>query len=473
MQKSIRCPGGWILSPLFDLPMAVSKELALFAAAGFLIGGAGDLVVDLIWLARSSWRGVTVYRRHRRANASTIVPRRPGRIVIFVAAWDESAVIGQMLTRACYALGDADWLLYVGIYPNDPATAAAVAAVAATEPRIRVTTGPRSGPTTKADCLNTLWKAMTADEFSQGWRAKAIVLHDAEDVIHRGEFAVYDAMIERFSLVQIPVLPLPDVTSRWISGHYMDEFAESHGKALVVREAIGAAIPSAGTGSAFGRATLGRIAEEQGGLPFNGESLTEDYELGLRIAQMGGRAAFVRLPMAAGGAMVAVRAHFPNTLEAAVRQKARWMVGIAFSGWDRLGWRQGFSENWMRVHDRRALIAALVLLAAYAAMLLGFVLAVATVLAGGGMPPVDPMLRWAIGASFLLMIWRLAMRFCFVTASYGWREGLFSIPRAVLANIVAMIATRRALSIYLRLRRDGVVRWDKTTHFFPSSVTAD
>lgn len=461
-----------MLQLLTDVLVAISHELALFAAVGFLIGGAGDLALDLIWLGRSLGRRVTVYRHHHRATVATLVPpAHPGRIVIFVAAWDEAAVIGAMLARARSALGTSDWRVYVGTYPNDPATVLAVTALG--DPRIRCITGRRPGPTTKADCLNTLWRALVADELGEGWRAKAVVLHDAEDVIHSGEFAIYDAMIERFALVQLPVLPLPDPGSRWIGGHYMDEFAESHGKALVVREAIGAAIPSAGVGCAFERTMLGRIADANGGLPFDADSLTEDYELGLRIAQMGGRGAFVRVPAVSGGAPVAVRAHFPATLEAAVRQKARWIVGISLSGWDRLGWRKGFAENWMRLHDRRALLAALVLLAAYAAMLLGVASHVAGWFARLIVPPLDPALRWALGSCLMLMLWRLTMRFAFVTANYGWREGLFALPRAILANIIAMIAARRAVSIYRRMRRDGVVRWDKTTHVFPQSVPAE
>jgi adsorption protein B len=51
--------------------------------------------------------------------------------------------------------------------------------------------------------------------------------------------------------------------------------------------------------------------------------------------------------------VVASRGHFPATLGAAVRQKARWLGGIAFAGWDRLGWRGGLGERWFRLRDRR------------------------------------------------------------------------------------------------------------------------
>jgi bacteriophage N4 adsorption protein B len=55
-----------------------------------------------------------------------------------------------------------------------------------------------------------------------------------------------------------------------------------------------------------------------------------------------------------------------------------------------------------------------------------------------------------------------------VARLYGWREGLRSIPRAVVANIIDMMAARRAVGLYLTARRDGVVRWDKTRHDFPA-----
>lgn len=43
--------------------------------------------------------------------------------------------------------------------------------------------------------------------------------------------------------VQLPVIPVRTNGSRWISGQYCYEFAEAHGKTMVVREAIGAALP--------------------------------------------------------------------------------------------------------------------------------------------------------------------------------------------------------------------------------------
>jgi bacteriophage N4 adsorption protein B len=448
------------------------QELTLFAVIGFILGGLDDLIVDMIWIGRSLWRRFAVYPFHRRANAKTLAkPRRPGRIIVFVAAWDESAVIGRMLQHAVTTFDHDDFRIYVGCYPNDPATIAAVRSVGS--PHIHVVVGDRPGPTTKADCLNTLWRALSRDEAIQGFEAKAVVLHDAEDIVHSAELRVFDTLTERFALVQLPVLPLVDAQSRWIGGHYSDEFAEAHGKTIVVREAIGAAIPAAGVGCAFSRDLLARVAAERGGEPFDRDSLTEDYEIGLRLAAFGGRGAFVRLPGTGRHSMVGIRAHFPNTLAAAVRQKSRWITGIALAGWDRLGWQGGWAESWMRLHDRRALIGAVVLLAGYTALVLTAGLWASHFMLATRLPSSSPTLDLLLSLSGLILLWRLAVRCAFVTYAYGWREGLRAIPRAVIGNVIAIMAARRALSLYLRMRHDGVVRWDKTAHAFPDAMPAE
>ncbi len=394
-----------------------------------------------------------------------------GRLAVFLPAWDESAVIGAMLTYALKTFGDADYRIYVGCYPNDPRTIAAVQAIGS--PKIRLAVSSQEGPTTKADCLNTMWRTLIADEITEGRQFKGIVLHDAEDVVHSGELAVFDTLIERFAFVQLPVLPLPDSGSRWIAGHYADEFAEAHGKTLVVREAIGAAIPAAGVGCAFARQVLGRIAEERGGEPFDRNSLTEDYEIGLRIAELGGKGIFVRLPGSKNAGVVGIRAHFPRTLQTAVRQKSRWIAGIALSGWDRLGWSGGFAETWMRLHDRRAPMGAIILTSAYVGSLIQLALWLAGEAIGLPPSPTPHVLSLLLPVCGALLFWRLLMRALFVGRIYGLSEGLLSMPRAVVGNVIAIMAARRALWIYLTGRRDGVVRWDKTAHAFPVSVSAE
>ena len=454
---------------------AVARELALFAAAGFLIGGLDDLAIDLIWIVRTAWRRIAVYSRHPRVDAATLkLPTRSGRLAIFVPAWHEEAVIGAMVTTAIAHIRHPDWCIYVGCYPNDPATAAAVMQAGAGDDRVHLVVGDRPGPTTKAGCLNWLWQAMLADERATGERVKAIILHDAEDIVHPDELTVYDALIGRFDLVQLPVEPVvvrgAGLGAALVSGHYIGEFAEAHGKQVVVREAMGAAVPSAGVGCAIARAALARIARDHADGPFDPASLTEDYELGLRIGAAGGRGIFVRLPAADGRGLVAVRACFPATIETAVRQKARWITGIALAGWDRLGWSGGLAERWMRLRDRRALIAALVLAAAYVAVFAWLIAWGAGRMLG---LPSTVALPWPLLLCNLAMAaWRMAMRAGFTASTHGWRMAALTPLHMLIGNIIAMAAAVRALGLYIGIVRHGRVRWDKTAHVFPAFPTA-
>ena len=444
-----------------------AAELALFAGVGFLLFALNDLVVDIIYFARSFWRTLTVYTRYPRAFASALPENpAPGFLAMFVPAWDESAVIAAMLRATVSRIDYSNYRVFVGYYRNDPATAAAIAAVG--DERIEAVEVDRDGPTTKADCLNHLYDALVAHEAATGCSATAVVLHDAEDVIHPLEFKLFDRLIHRAAVIQLPVLPLPHPNSRWISGHYCDEFAEAHIKELVVREAVGAAIPLAGVACAIGREPLALLAATHDGHPFAGSSMTEDYELGLRLGARGFKTIFVRLPAQPGErGVVASRGHFPATLGSAVRQKARWLGGIALAGWDRLGWSGGVGERWMRIRDRRGPLAALLLLAAYAAAFLWSQLFVAEALGAPIHPDFDHGLSALLTINGYLLAWRILMRFVFTTSAYGFGEGLRSIPRLVVGNVIAILAAARALSVHVG---GGARHWDKTQHIFPAEI---
>ena len=442
----------------------ITAELALFAAAGFLLFAIDDLAVDLIYFIRRGWRAAMIYRRHARIAAGALSsPMRPGSMAVLIPAWDEANVIAPMLTATLERFGTGDYLLFVGHYRNDPGTRAAILTVA--DQRIVAVDVGVDGPTTKADCLNRLYAALVAHEAKSGRTAKAVVLHDAEDLVHPYELMLFDRLIEFAGMVQLPVVPLIDPQSRWVAGHYADEFAEAHMKELVVREAVGAAIPMAGVGCAIERVALSRLAARHDGRPFAGASLTEDYEMGLRLGAMGIKTMFVRIPAETGArAVVASRGHFPATVAEAVRQKARWIGGIAFAGWDQLGWRGGPGERWMRMRDRRGPLAALLLVAGYASALLWAQVAFAAALGAPIAVPVSPLLASLMWVNAWLLGWRLLMRAGFTAAAHGWAEGLRSIPRTVVANLIAVLATRRALLLH---SAGGPRQWDKTRHIFP------
>ena len=166
-----------------------TAELALFAGVGFLLFAINDLAVDLIYFGRRIWRALTVYSRFPRAFASQLVAHdRPhGLIAIFVPAWDESTVIAPMLRATLQRLEYSNYRIFVGHYRNDPATSAALASVA--DPRVEAVLVDVDGPSTKADCLNHLYDALIAFETETGQSASAVVLHDAEDLVHPLELA--------------------------------------------------------------------------------------------------------------------------------------------------------------------------------------------------------------------------------------------------------------------------------------------
>ncbi|MEH6756439.1 MAG: glycosyl transferase family protein [Parasphingorhabdus sp.] len=446
---------------------ALQKELLLFASLCFIIGSVDDVIFDAMWIAHSVKRKLLIYSRYDRAIVENLPPSDQNQpLAIFVPAWREAAVIGGMLRRCLDQWSHKNYRIYVGCYPNDNATIAAVAAEANRVENIRIIICDHDGPTSKADCLNRLWRALCRDEILESTSYKAIVLQDAEDLVHPMALQLFDYLIDRASLVQIPVIPRRASQSMWVAGHYGDEFAEMHGKQMVLREALGVSIPSAGVGCAFRRDALGKLSAQTRGKPFDAASLTEDYELGLNLTDGEARGIFARLKDQQGQ-WVATQEFFPDNFEDAIKQKSRWMIGIALSGWDRLGWKKCWRENWMRLRDRKASFAAIILALAYVAMLLTGLLYVIG-LTGIYQPhPLSSLLKTMLVFNAFFLVWRLAIKGYFVFALYGLREALWSIPRTFVANIINILAAKRALTQYFQILAGAPAKWEKTNHFYP------
>lgn len=445
------------------------KELLLFASLCFLVGAIDDVIFDIVWMVHSIKRKLYVYTRYDRATVDQLSPSHDDNsLAIFVPAWQEAPVIGAMLRRCLDQWTHRNFRIYVGCYPNDGETIAAVAAAANDAEYIRIIICDHAGPTSKADCLNRLWRALCLDENLESISYKAVILQDAEDLVHPKALNLFDYLIDRASLVQIPVIPRRATRSVWVAGHYCDEFAEMHGKQMVLREALGVSMPSAGVGCAFRRDELRKLSALTQGKPFDATSLTEDYEIGLQLTQGNARGIFARL-RDKQGQWVATQEFFPENFEDAIRQKSRWMMGIALSGWDRLGWQRCWRENWMRYRDRKASFAAFVLTIAYFAMfLMGFLDILQ--LSGVYQPsPLSDLLKTMLVMNAFFLSWRLAFKGCFVFSLYGFREACLSVPRTIIANIINILAARRALFQYLKTLAGVPPKWEKTGHFHPKA----
>lgn len=450
---------GWVLHAV----LLTERELLLFAGFWIAVGLIDELAVDLTWL----WLRLTGRVRTRRLPHGYGGAPLSGPMAVFIPAFAETAVIGHTIRHMLQAWPQPTLRIYVGCYRNDPATLVAAAEAAHDDPRIRLVLVDAAGPTTKADCLNRLFRALEQDEARSSQKFRGVILHDAEDMVHPAALEVIDTALGAVDLVQLPVRPVADHGNRWIAGHYADEFTESHAKAMVVRDALHLPLPAAGVGCGLSRAALDRLHAMQTGVgqpgPFAADALTEDYEMGLAVAKSGRGAAFVRL-RAADGSLVSTSSCFPATLPAAVRQKTRWIHGIAFQGWERLGWSGRPLELWMMLRDRRGPLAALVLAAAYLLLALDAVLVLAQV---AGFVPVLPLTdahRLLLLAGLTGFVWRAFMKVLFVGNEYGWAEGLRAVLRIPVANVIAIMAGRRAIAAYVRSMTGQPVLWDKTEH---------
>jgi bacteriophage N4 adsorption protein B len=464
----------------------IARLLAYPVGAGILANGLEEVWIDANYFLRG------LHRRKQRAIPLAELRAAPSkRIAIMVAAWKEAEVIEQMLDHNLRSLDYDPELfdIFVGTYCNDSETQQKVDLVTRRARNVHKIVVPHDGPTCKADCLNWIYQGIVLDEQRRDRRYDILLMHDAEDLIHPLALRLYARLIPEHDFVQTPVFSLPLAKGKLVAGTYIDEFAEHHLKDMLVREAIGGMVPSAGVGSGFARDAFEQIAGAHGQKPFNPESLTEDYEIGLKFRLAGKKVHFacrtvereVESPGPRGGVRkrveeeyIATREYFPDQLGASVRQRSRWILGISLQTWAQLGWQGPAAVLYNLYRDRKALLTNSLLLFAYGLMVY---FGGRTVAAAAGVSPwalskvVRPasLLSWLLGLNVFFLAWRTTMKVGLVARLYGLAQGLLSAPRLVLGNFIGLWATGRAVSMYLSHRLTGrPLRWLKTTHAFPS-----
>ena len=121
----------------------------------------------------------------------------------------------------------------------------------------------------------------------------------------------------------------------------------------------------------------------------------------------------------------------------------------------------------MRMRDRRGPMAALLLVAAYGAALLWSQIWIGEALGAPIHAQIGATLLQLLTINGWLLAWRILMRACFTTYAYGLAEGMMSIPRLFVGNVIAILAAGRALTIHIG---GGATRWDKTQHIFPAEL---
>jgi adsorption protein B len=482
---------GWV--DFFAYVLFALKYVAIALALLMFILGLDDLFIDLVYWGRRLIRRWRIYEKFERADEERLyaIPEKP--LAIMVPAWNEVGVVGEMARLAASTIDYENYQIFVGTYPNDGETQADVDAVCQHYPNVHKVVCARPGPTSKADCLNNIIDAILRFESEAKIQFAGFILHDAEDVISPMELRLYNYLLPNKDLIQIPVYPYAPEWKGFTAGHYVDEFAENHGKDVIVREALTGQVPSAGVGTCFSRKAISALLEDGDGIAFDVQSLTEDYDIGFRLKQKGMKCIFARYsvsnpklaleqPWVFGmnrefSQVICVREHFPRDLQHAIRQKSRWIVGIVFQGTKNLGWSRKGLLNYFLWRDRRGLIAYMLSFLVNLLFVVLIVMWLVTVVSPESWrypsilsdSSILPVLLWLNG---FMLLNRLFQRGWFVTRYYGLGEGLLSAPRMMWSNFVNFFANLRALKQVMEMGDSRRVAWDKTTHEFPALTKA-
>lgn len=469
-----------------------TQTMLVLTVVLFTLSGLDDLVIDTYYVFRQLYVFLYVRPRWPRLREEQLLGAVEQPIAIIVPAWQESPVIGKMIDNTARTLRYSKYTIFVGTYPNDPDTQLEVERARERWANVERIVCPKDGPTNKADCLNWIIQGVRRHERQTGTRFAIFVMHDAEDIVHPLSLKLFNYLMPRFAMIQIPVFSLPRRWNEFTAGVYMDEFAELHSKDLIVRERLGRNVPSAGVGTAFSHEAVEALGMANENQLFSLDSLTEDYDFGFRLRAVGLKSIFVRFPFERETTRtpwwsrtprrvrvtdyVATREYFPSEFWLAVRQKTRWVIGITLQGWANLGWRGDWRTKYILFRDRKTLVTSQLNVLGYALVLLvaGFWLGERLDPDGHRYVSLTELAPWVkallwINGGFLVL--RLAQRFIAVTRIYGPLQGLLSAPRLVWGNLINFCACWRALRQYASYLRTGkLIKWDKTDHVYPNDA---
>jgi len=455
----------------------------------YLVSGLDDLFVDLLFFMKKAAQWLHGNSRDRQASLEEMAETPEQPFALMFPAWQEAEVIRRALLNTISNIDYRNFHVFVGTYVNDPETQNEVEEVMRQHANVTQLIVPHPGPTCKADCLNWIVRGIREYQEQHGIRFAGVILHDAEDVVDTLSLKLFNCLMPEWDLVQIPIISLERPWWDLVGGHYMDEFAEAHCKEIHVREWFAGVVPGAGVGTGYSMRALDAAAAATGGDCFATDSLTEDYEFSFRIHQLGLKQTFVRFPierrvprwsfmhrrprLVTRRDFITTREFFPDLFWNSVRQKTRWVTGIALQGWKKFGWRGDRWVLYLYFRDRKALFTQQFMVLGYIVALGLIALQVSAALFPDRYifaPPFEDD-SWLWDLFYInvgLLVNRLIHRHVWTCRIYGWSQLPLIIPRYLVANVVNYFAVTRATFRYLKHLRTGVrIGWDKTAHSFP------
>ncbi len=435
-------------------------------AGGFAISGLDDLLFDGLYF---KWRINRFFNRKRIRNFTihSLEPHKEHRIAILVPCWRESSVIGRMVHNAIKTIKYSNYSIILGVYPNDKPTLIAARKLIKRFPEhVKIIVNQKPGPTTKADNLNSTFIALETIEGKNPF--SIIITHDSEDVVHPYSLRVFNYLISQRKkhMVQIPVLPLSMPWWELIHWTYADEFSENHLRHMITREHIGAFVPSAGVGTAYDRTSLETL-EKHHGRVFNDESLVEDYHSAIELHHTGHGTIFATM-FTDRGEIVATRSIFPRHYREAIRQKTRWITGIALQTWQQTGWQGDVKMKYCLFRDRKQVITGSLNLFGYIILIPFFILPFFFEI-----NPIHhiPIILWYLFLfDTLLFLLRIILRMSAVSVFYGFGNSILVPIRYVMGNFINFSASVRAIHHFFFRPNRQSIPWDKTSHEFPTQA---
>jgi adsorption protein B len=439
------------------------KALAVVLALMLLISGLDDFFIDAAYWTRRMWRFLTVYDSHARFNGRVLHKLAEKPLALLVPAWQAQGVIGTMVERTVTTLDYENYHIFIATYLDDAQTRCEVAQAQARFPNVHQVLCAQAGPASKADGLNAIVEAIFQFEQRAGLKFEGFILHGLQDRLSPSALRVFNFLVDRKDLIQLPLHPLPRPWHAFTGGHCLDEMAEMYGKDLVVREALAGQVPGAGAGCCLSRRAVMLLRQEGGGMAFDLESASQGYSIGLRLKAHGLSEVLIRIAEPAAdrlalrqagrslpqAGMVAVQAWVPQAFSAAVGEKSRRIAGV-YQGFRTHGWRGSLAMKYFLWRDRKGLIT-------HGAGLLAMLLALQLALVWAGsawLPGGERFLSGLAGDAWFtglllvnagLMANRVLQRLISVTAGYGVVQGLLSVPRMLWGTAINFMAHWRAV----------------------------
>lgn len=294
--------------------VAACLAVAAIAAALVLAPVATLLIVNLA--AAVFFLGVTFLRFAAAGHVPDHPPRPPLATgsdelpvyTVLVPLLHEAHIVGQLLA----GLDGLDWPrdrldIKLIVEEDDAATQAAATGLAGGSPYEVIVVPAGVGPRTKPMALQY---AMT---FARG---AFVTIYDAEDRPHPGQLREAYATFQRhgkdLGCLQAPIV-IDNTEAGLIALLFAVEYATVFDGILPALARMRLPLPLGGTSNHFRRAAIDRVG---GWDPYN---VTEDADLGIRLARFGYRAATITLP---------TREEAPAAIGPWMRQRTRW-----FKGW--------------------------------------------------------------------------------------------------------------------------------------------